>query len=56
MVIVARKTASLCVAKLYDLKPELVKENGFLETLREMIADSNPMVWTQLSLVTISSH
>lgn len=39
-----RKTAALCVAKLYDLKPELVVENGFMETLREMIADSNPMV------------
>ncbi|KAF7297084.1 Rho GTPase activating protein 22 [Mycena indigotica] len=39
-----RKTASLCVAKLYDLKPELVIENGFLEQLRDMIADSNPMV------------
>jgi len=39
-----RKTAALCVAKLYDLKPELVIENGFLETLQEMIADSNPMV------------
>ena len=39
-----RKTAALCVAKLYDLKPELVMENGFLETLQEMIADSNPMV------------
>ncbi len=39
-----RKTAALCVAKLYDLKPELVIENGFLDTLREMIAYSNPMV------------
>ena len=39
-----RKTAVLCVAKLYDLKPELVIENGFLEQLREMIADANPMV------------
>ncbi|THG95967.1 hypothetical protein EW026_g5777 [Hermanssonia centrifuga] len=39
-----RKTAALCVAKLYDLKPELVVENGFIETLQEMIADSNPMV------------
>ncbi|KAF7320800.1 Rho GTPase activating protein 22 [Mycena chlorophos] len=28
----------------YDLKPELVLENGFLEQLRDMIADSNPMV------------
>ncbi|KAJ7749281.1 adaptin N terminal region-domain-containing protein [Mycena maculata] len=39
-----RKTAALCVAKLYDLKPELVLENGFLEQLHDMIADSNPMV------------
>ena len=39
-----RKTAAICVAKLYDLKPELVLENGFLEQLREMILDSNPMV------------
>ncbi|KAJ6571899.1 Adaptor protein complex beta subunit [Mycena capillaripes] len=42
-----RKTAALCVAKLYDLKPELVLENGFLEQLHDMIADSNPMAsWT----------
>lgn len=39
-----RKTAALCVAKLYDLKPELVMDNGFLEQLQEMISDSNPMV------------
>ncbi|KAF8642930.1 hypothetical protein AX16_009318 [Volvariella volvacea WC 439] len=39
-----RKTAALCVAKLYDLKPELVIDNGFLEQLHEMISDSNPMV------------
>lgn len=39
-----RKTAALCVAKLYDLKPELVIDNGFLEQLRDMVSDSNPMV------------
>ncbi|KAG8908255.1 beta-adaptin [Tulasnella sp. 403] len=39
-----RKTAAICVAKLYDLKPELALENGFVEQLHEMIADSNPMV------------
>jgi hypothetical protein len=39
-----RKTAALCVAKLYDLKPELVIDNGFLAQLKEMISDSNPMV------------
>ena len=38
------KTAALCVAKLYDLKPEFVIDNGFLEQLQEMISDSNPMV------------
>jgi len=39
-----RKTAALCVAKLFDLNPSLCIENGFLETLQEMIGDSNPMV------------
>ncbi|KAJ7136176.1 hypothetical protein C8R44DRAFT_769859 [Mycena epipterygia] len=39
-----RKTAALCVAKLYDLKPELVLENGFLDRLHDMIADSNPIL------------
>lgn len=39
-----RKTAALCVAKLYDLKPELVIDNGFLGQLHEMVSDSNPMV------------
>ena len=39
-----RKTAALCVAKLYDLKPDLVLDNGFLEQLQEMVGDSNPMV------------
>ena len=38
------KTAAFCVAKLYDLKPEFVIDNGFLEQLQEMISDSNPMV------------
>ncbi|KAF8752880.1 Beta-adaptin-like protein [Rhizoctonia solani] len=28
-----RKTAALCVAKLYELKPELAIDNGFLEQL-----------------------
>jgi hypothetical protein len=34
---------------LYDLKPELVIDNGFLEQLHEMISDSNPMVRTKVS-------
>ncbi|KIM23557.1 hypothetical protein M408DRAFT_27782 [Serendipita vermifera MAFF 305830] len=32
------------VAKLYDLKPELAIENGFVETLKELVGDANPMV------------
>ncbi|KAH8556443.1 adaptin N terminal region-domain-containing protein [Umbelopsis sp. PMI_123] len=39
-----RKTACLCVAKLYDLNPELAIESGFVETLQEMVSDINPMV------------
>ena len=39
-----RKTAAICVAKLYDLKPELAIDNGFLDTLQSMVSDANPMV------------
>jgi AP-1 complex subunit beta-1 len=39
-----RKTAAICVAKLFDLNPQMCLENGFLETLQEMIGDPNPMV------------
>lgn len=39
-----RKTAALCVAKLYDIKPDLAVENGFITMLQELLGDSNPMV------------
>jgi len=39
-----RKTAAVCVAKLYDIAPSLVEERGFLETLHDLISDSNPSV------------
>jgi AP-1 complex subunit beta-1 len=39
-----RKTAAICVAKLYDINPELVEERGFLDILRELVGDANPMV------------
>ena len=39
-----RKTAAICVAKLFDLNPTLCLENGFLESLQEMVGDPNPMV------------
>jgi len=39
-----RKTAAICVAKLFDLNPTMCLENGFLETLQELVGDPNPMV------------
>lgn len=39
-----RKTAAICVAKLFDLNPTMCLENGFLEMLQELIGDPNPMV------------
>eukprot|EP00898_Chlorokybus_atmophyticus_P008524 jgi/Chlat1/8673/Chrsp88S00666 len=39
-----RKTAAVCVAKLYDINPELVEDRGFLDTLKDLLSDSNPMV------------
>ncbi|KUL84557.1 hypothetical protein ZTR_08736 [Talaromyces verruculosus] len=39
-----RKTAAICVAKLFDLNRAMCLENGFLETLQELIGDPNPMV------------
>ena len=39
-----RKTAATCVAKLYDINPEECLEGGFLEQLRGLLGDANPMV------------
>jgi AP-1 complex subunit beta-1 len=39
-----RKTACVCVAKLYDINSTLVEDQGFLELLKETLSDSNPMV------------
>jgi AP-1 complex subunit beta-1 len=39
-----RKTAAVCVAKLHDINPEMVEDRGFLDTLRNLIGDANPMV------------
>ncbi|KAL8238834.1 hypothetical protein R6Q59_015401 [Mikania micrantha] len=39
-----RKTAAICVAKLYDINAELVEDRGFLEGLKDLISDNNPMV------------
>ena len=39
-----RKTAAVCVAKLYDINAQLVEDQGFLDMLRDLLSDSNPMV------------
>lgn len=39
-----RKTAAVCVAKLYDINAELVEDRGFLDMLKDLIGDANPMV------------
>lgn len=39
-----RKTAALCVCKLFDLNPQTAIENGLLATLQELLSDRNPMV------------
>ncbi|XP_034951483.1 AP-1 complex subunit beta-1 isoform X1 [Chelonus insularis] len=39
-----RKTAAVCVAKLYDINASLVEDLGFLDQLKDLLSDSNPMV------------
>lgn len=39
-----RKTAAICVAKLFDLNPVMCVELGFLDDLKALVKDSNPMV------------
>ncbi|KAK0561203.1 hypothetical protein OC844_003332 [Tilletia horrida] len=39
-----RKTAAICVAKLYMADRKLVDRQGFISMLRDLLADSNPTV------------
>ena len=39
-----RKTAVMCVAKVYDINPERVEEAGLLKNLADMLLDGNGMV------------
>jgi AP-2 complex subunit beta-1 len=39
-----RKTAAICVAKLYQYDPHMVINEGFYELLRGLMADSNATV------------
>lgn len=48
-----RKTAAVCVAKLHDINAQMVEDQGFLDSLRDLIADSNPMVQANAYLLLI---
>ena len=39
-----RKTAAVCVAKMHDINASLVEDQGFLDLLKDLLSDSNPMV------------
>jgi AP-1 complex subunit beta-1 len=39
-----RKTAAVCVAKLFNINPTLVIDRGFISQLQLLLSDSNPMV------------
>ena len=39
-----RKTAAVCVAKMHDINAQLVEDQGFLDLLKDLLSDSNPMV------------
>ncbi|KAI9007902.1 adaptin N terminal region-domain-containing protein [Phycomyces nitens] len=39
-----RKTAAVCVAKVYELNPELTVEQDFVNMVKELVSDINPMV------------
>ncbi|CAG8467810.1 5695_t:CDS:2, partial [Scutellospora calospora] len=47
-----RKTAAICVAKLYDLNPNLAIDNGFVSVLQDMVSDANPMLLVALNECT----
>jgi len=52
-----RKTAAVCVAKLHDINAQLVEDQGFLDSLRDLLSDSNPMVgviYTKIFLLCLS--
>jgi AP-1 complex subunit beta-1 len=53
-----RKTAAICVAKLYEISPEQIEDQGFIDSLNELLGDSNPMVVSNAvaALAEINSH
>ncbi len=39
-----RKTAAICVAKLYEISAQRVEDYKFIQKLEEMLSDGNGMV------------
>merc|ERR1711991_452010 len=39
-----RKTAAVCVAKVFAMNPDMARDQGFLTMLLALVSDSNPMV------------
>ena len=48
-----KKTSCICVAKLFNTCPQLVKDNGLIETLEKMLDDGNSVVLSS-ALVALS--
>jgi vesicle coat complex subunit len=49
-----RKTAAICIAKLYDVSPEQIEEKGFLKMLQNLLNDGNAMVGYNIILLRSS--
>lgn len=39
-----RKTAVLCAAKMYEINPTLIEQQGFLKVMENLLTDGNAMV------------
>ena len=39
-----RKTAAMCVAKVYEINPQKIEDLGLLNRLKDMLFDNNGMV------------
>ena len=39
-----RKTAVMCVAKVYEINPDKIQQLGLVEKLKDMLFDGNGMV------------
>jgi len=51
-----RKTAAICVAKLYEIEPKMTEEQEFIELLKDMVSDVNPMVAANAVIALTDIH